>query len=140
MWFWKTKRIPLYHLWNFFRLQMHYTTIDCKVQTTLASLHTLSYCWKWLWWNCEICEELADLKYWFYNYADCSYPAHPSCILGKYPNRMFGVAYKFECHPHPLIFIEEAKDHPECDCCGYPCKELIYQCAQCNFNRHYDCV
>ena len=89
---------------------------------------------------CDICEEERDSKHWFYYCADCSYPAHPNCILGKYPNCMFGVAYTFECHPHPLIFIEEAKDHPECDSCGIPCKELIYQCAQCNFNRHYDCV
>ncbi|KAK4595895.1 hypothetical protein RGQ29_014112 [Quercus rubra] len=89
---------------------------------------------------CDICEEERDSKHWFYYCADCSYPAHLSCILGKYPNRMFGVVYKFECHPHPLIIIEEAKDHPKCDICGDPCEELIYQCAQCNFNMHYYCV
>uniref|UniRef100_A0A2N9HWB1 Phorbol-ester/DAG-type domain-containing protein n=1 Tax=Fagus sylvatica TaxID=28930 RepID=A0A2N9HWB1_FAGSY len=89
---------------------------------------------------CDICEEERDSKHWFYYCEDCSYPAHPKCILGKYPNCTFGVAYTFGCHSHPLTFIEETKDHPLCRSCRRPCKELIYQCAQCNYNWHYHCV
>uniref|UniRef100_A0A2N9HMF8 Phorbol-ester/DAG-type domain-containing protein n=1 Tax=Fagus sylvatica TaxID=28930 RepID=A0A2N9HMF8_FAGSY len=89
---------------------------------------------------CDICEEERDSKHWFYYCEDCSYPAHPKCILGKYPNCKFGFTYKFHFHPHPLTFIEETKDHPLCDKCGCPCEELIYQCAQCNFYRHSHCI
>ena len=85
---------------------------------------------------CDICEEERDPKQWFYYYADCSYPAHPECILGIYPKCKFGGVYTFDCHPHPLTFVEETKDHPPCDKCGVPCVELIYQCTQCNFNMH----
>ncbi|KAK9990790.1 hypothetical protein SO802_025775 [Lithocarpus litseifolius] len=34
----------------------------------------------------DICEEERDPKQWFYYCEDCSYPAHPKCILGEYPN------------------------------------------------------
>uniref|UniRef100_A0A7N2L4J2 DC1 domain-containing protein n=1 Tax=Quercus lobata TaxID=97700 RepID=A0A7N2L4J2_QUELO len=40
---------------------------------------------------CDICEEERVPKHWFYYCIDCSYPAHPKCILGKYPNYKFGV-------------------------------------------------
>uniref|UniRef100_A0A2N9FQ97 DC1 domain-containing protein n=1 Tax=Fagus sylvatica TaxID=28930 RepID=A0A2N9FQ97_FAGSY len=89
---------------------------------------------------CDICEEERDSKHWFYYCEDCSYPAHPKCILGKYPNYKFGGAYTFGCHPHPLTFIEETKDRPLCHKCSSPCEELIYQCAQCNYNWHYWCL
>ncbi|KAK7837405.1 hypothetical protein CFP56_021290 [Quercus suber] len=40
---------------------------------------------------CDICEEeRRNSKYWFYYCEDCSYPAHPNCIIGKYPNFKFG--------------------------------------------------
>ncbi|XP_075658601.1 uncharacterized protein LOC142628374 [Castanea sativa] len=62
---------------------------------------------------CDICEEeRQDLKYWFYYCEDCSYPTHPNCIIGKYPNYKFGGAHTFDCHSHPLTFVEENKDHP----------------------------
>ena len=35
---------------------------------------------------CDICEEERDPKHWFFYCVDCSYPAHPKCILGIYPN------------------------------------------------------
>ncbi|KAK7846528.1 hypothetical protein CFP56_007846 [Quercus suber] len=35
---------------------------------------------------CDICEEERDPKHWFYYCVDCSYPTHPKCILGIYPN------------------------------------------------------
>ena len=35
---------------------------------------------------CDICEEERDSKHWFYYCEDCSYPAHPKCILGENPN------------------------------------------------------
>uniref|UniRef100_A0A2N9HMM1 Zinc finger PHD-type domain-containing protein n=1 Tax=Fagus sylvatica TaxID=28930 RepID=A0A2N9HMM1_FAGSY len=35
---------------------------------------------------CDICEEERNPKHWFYYCADCSYPAHPECILGEDPN------------------------------------------------------
>nr|XP_023903234.1 uncharacterized protein LOC112015105 [Quercus suber] len=35
---------------------------------------------------CDICEEERDPKHWFYSCANCSYLAHPRCILGKNPN------------------------------------------------------
>ncbi|KAL4642437.1 hypothetical protein ACB092_02G018100 [Castanea dentata] len=38
---------------------------------------------------CDICEEERDSKQWFYYCEDCSYPAHPKCILGEYPNMKF---------------------------------------------------
>nr|XP_023911117.1 uncharacterized protein LOC112022720 [Quercus suber] len=81
---------------------------------------------------CDICEqERRDSKYWFYYCEDCSYPAHPDCIIGKYPNYKFGGAYEFKhCHSHPLTFIEETKDCPKCNECNGSCEELIYQCAQ----------
>ena len=89
---------------------------------------------------CDICEEERDPKHWFYYCADCSYPAHPKCILGNYPNFKFGSAYSFYCHPHPLTFIEKTKDHPACHKCGHPCEKFIYQCAPCNFNLHRPCL
>uniref|UniRef100_A0A2N9J505 Phorbol-ester/DAG-type domain-containing protein n=1 Tax=Fagus sylvatica TaxID=28930 RepID=A0A2N9J505_FAGSY len=85
---------------------------------------------------CDICEEERDPNHWFYYCAECSYPAHPKCIIGKSPNCKFGVTYKFNSHPHPLTFVEETKDHPPCPYCRRPCEELFYQCTQCNFNLH----
>ncbi|XP_030958580.1 uncharacterized protein LOC115980479 [Quercus lobata] len=35
----------------------------------------------------NICEEERNSNHWFYYCADCTYPAHPEYILGKYPNR-----------------------------------------------------
>lgn len=35
---------------------------------------------------CDICEEKRDPKHWYYYCADCIYPAHPDCILGKFLN------------------------------------------------------
>ena len=35
---------------------------------------------------CDICEEERNPKHWFYYCANCNYPAHTKCILGKYPN------------------------------------------------------
>ncbi|XP_050274516.1 uncharacterized protein LOC126717165 [Quercus robur] len=35
---------------------------------------------------CDICEEERDPKQWFYYCAECSFPAHHDCILGKTPN------------------------------------------------------
>ncbi|XP_030958358.1 uncharacterized protein LOC115980222 [Quercus lobata] len=35
---------------------------------------------------CDIFEEERNSKHWFYYCADCSYPAHTKCILGKNPN------------------------------------------------------
>ena len=86
---------------------------------------------------CDICEEKRDPELWFYYCADFNYPAHPKCILGKYPNCKFGCTYSFDCHPHPLTFVEKAKDYPQCHKCSLLCKELIYQCTECNFNSHY---
>ncbi|KAK7840228.1 uncharacterized protein LOC112037946 [Quercus suber] len=36
---------------------------------------------------CDICEEERNPNHWFYYCADCTYPAHPKCILGEYPNK-----------------------------------------------------
>jgi hypothetical protein len=89
---------------------------------------------------CDICEEERDPQHWYYYCAKCNYLAHPECILGKYPNYKFGGAYTFDCHEHPLTFIEKTKDHPPCDKCHQPCTELIHQCVQCNFNMHPYCL
>ena len=89
---------------------------------------------------CDICEEKRDSKYWFYYSEDCSYLAHPKCIIGKYPNYKFGGTYTFDCHSHPLTFIEETKDHSRCNKCNDSCEKLIYQCAQCNFYIHKSCL
>nr|XP_023894022.1 uncharacterized protein LOC112005960 [Quercus suber] len=89
---------------------------------------------------CDICEEERNPNHWFYFCADCTYPAHLKCILGKYPNFKFGGAYTFDCHQHPLTFIEKTEDDPPCHKCSRPCKELIYQCVPCNFYIHFRCV
>ena len=36
---------------------------------------------------CDICEEECNPKHWFYYCANCDYPVHPKCILGKNPIR-----------------------------------------------------
>ena len=54
-----------------------------------------------------------------------------------YNGQLFGGAYTFFCHPHPLTFIEEIKNYPRCNS---SCEELIYHCAQCNFNMHRYCL
>ncbi|KAF3972456.1 hypothetical protein CMV_004052 [Castanea mollissima] len=72
---------------------------------------------------CDICEEKRDSKYWFYCSEDCSYLAHPKCIIGKYPNYKFGGTYTFDCHSHPLTFIEETKDRPRCNKCNDTCEK-----------------
>ncbi|KAL0005900.1 hypothetical protein SO802_013461 [Lithocarpus litseifolius] len=94
---------------------------------------------------CDICEEEREQKHWFYYCADCTYPAHPNCILGgcilgEYTNWKFGNSYEDGCHPHPLTFIEETKDNPQCHNCGDPCREFIFQCAPCNFYIHDKCL
>ncbi|KAL4636793.1 hypothetical protein ACB092_03G034300 [Castanea dentata] len=89
---------------------------------------------------CDICEEERNSNHWFYFCADCTYPAHPKCILVKYTNFKFGGAYTFNCHQHPLTFIEEIEDPPPCHICSRPCKELIYRCVPCNCYIHLDCV
>ena len=88
---------------------------------------------------CDICEEEREQKHWFYYCADCSYPAHPNCILREFTNFRFGDAYTIDIHPHPLTFIEETKDSPQCDSCGDPCREFFLQCAPCNFYIHSKC-
>ena len=50
MWFWTISSIPLYHLWICPRLQMCYTTTNCVVIPTWASLHSILYSRRWLWW------------------------------------------------------------------------------------------
>ncbi|KAL4636754.1 hypothetical protein ACB092_03G031600 [Castanea dentata] len=35
---------------------------------------------------CDICEEERNPNHWFYYCVDCTYPAHPKCILGEDPN------------------------------------------------------
>ncbi|KAL4637024.1 hypothetical protein ACB092_03G051200 [Castanea dentata] len=94
---------------------------------------------------CDICEEERDPKHWFYYCVDCNYPAHPNCILGgsllgDNTNWKFGNSYEADCHPHPLTFIEETKDNPQCHNCGDPCSEFIFQCAPCNFYIHDRCL
>ena len=49
---------------------------------------------------CDISEEERNPKHWFYYCTDCSFPAHPKCIIGQYPNvkkqnngHLFKVAY-----------------------------------------------
>ena len=38
---------------------------------------------------CDICEEERNPNHWFYYCADCTYPAHTKCVLGKNPNVKF---------------------------------------------------
>nr|XP_023878549.1 uncharacterized protein LOC111991006 [Quercus suber] len=35
---------------------------------------------------CDICEEERNPNHWFYYCADCTYPAHPKCVLGESRN------------------------------------------------------
>ncbi|XP_035538646.1 uncharacterized protein LOC108983817 isoform X2 [Juglans regia] len=96
---------------------------------------------------CDICEEKRDPKCWFYYCADCSYPAHPGCILGKYPNfnwerilisfpqRTFKRAF----HQNPLTVVLKTFDR--CSVCGeLILGELAEECAECNLIIHEKCV
>ena len=90
---------------------------------------------------CDIFEKERNSNHWFYYCADYTYPACPECILGKHPNLKFEGTYTFDCHQHPLTFIEETKDDPPCHICNRPCEKLIYQCMSCNFHIHrYQCM
>ena len=67
----------------------------------------------------------------------------PNVFLGKiqfscntYDGHLFGGFNTFDCHPHTLTFIEEIINCPRYNS---SCKEVIYQCAQCNFHVHYYC-
>ncbi|XP_065619601.1 uncharacterized protein LOC136063328 [Quercus suber] len=89
---------------------------------------------------CDICEEERDPKHWFYYCENCSYPAHPNCIFGMYTNIRSGDVFPSNCHSHPLTFIVETEDGPQCHSCGDPCREFILQCALCNFYIHDKCL
>ncbi|KAB1202271.1 hypothetical protein CJ030_MR8G010105 [Morella rubra] len=88
---------------------------------------------------CDICEEEHDPKLWFYYCADCSYPAHPNCILGKFPYIKFGKTYTVDIHEHLLTMVQKTWDHPLCKICEDPCEDLTLECAKCNFSVHCSC-
>ncbi|KAG6702132.1 hypothetical protein I3842_07G019000 [Carya illinoinensis] len=88
---------------------------------------------------CDICEDKRDPKYWFYYCADCNYPAHLECILGKYPNLKFGKTFKYDIHQHPLALVQ--KTFAQCSQCGnVSVEDLAYECAECNFIIHRRCI
>jgi hypothetical protein len=95
---------------------------------------------------CDICEEERDSKLWFYYCEECSYPAHPKCIFGKYGdegdlrNVKLGSTYTSTVHQHLLTLVDKTKDLPPCHKCGIPCYEWFFECATCNFSFHYLCV
>ncbi|XP_041017140.1 uncharacterized protein LOC121259573 [Juglans microcarpa x Juglans regia] len=92
---------------------------------------------------CDICEEERDPRHWFYYCADCIYPIHPECILGKSPNIKPGKTYTIDNHQHPLTFhvkktYDDGRDFM-CKVCVYPIEHFGYQCAECNFIVHPVC-
>ncbi|XP_042963381.1 uncharacterized protein LOC122297399 [Carya illinoinensis] len=88
---------------------------------------------------CDICEEKRDQKYWFYYCVDCSYPAHPECILGKYRNLKFGKTFKYDFHQHPLALVQKTSQHLKCGDIANLI-DLVYECAECNFIVHRRCI
>ncbi|XP_042990015.1 uncharacterized protein LOC122317145 [Carya illinoinensis] len=88
---------------------------------------------------CDICEGTRDPKCRFYYCADCSYPAHPECILEKYPNLKYERTFKYNIHQHPLALVQKTSRCLKCgDLADF--KDLAYGCAECNFIVHPWCV
>ncbi|KAG7969070.1 hypothetical protein I3843_07G011600 [Carya illinoinensis] len=75
---------------------------------------------------CDICEGTRDPKCRFYYCADCSYPAHPECILEKYPNLKYERTFKYNIHQHPLALM---KNYPPSRTRGNSCNNLDFECA-----------
>ncbi|XP_059462654.1 uncharacterized protein LOC132191579 [Corylus avellana] len=86
---------------------------------------------------CLICEKERDPKYWFYYCAKCDFPAHPQCVLGKYPYIKFGQTFESSYHQHPFTFVQTTKYSPPCDACGNIIDIMALECTQCKFNVHY---
>jgi hypothetical protein len=90
---------------------------------------------------CDICEQPRNPNHWFYYCADLDFPAHPNCILGKYPNIKFGKTFTFDTHEHPLAFVDKGEGaHPPCNECGDSCDLWTFECVKCNFSLHSECV
>ncbi|KAB1202275.1 hypothetical protein CJ030_MR8G010109 [Morella rubra] len=88
---------------------------------------------------CYSAEDDSDGVTSSYYCADCSYPAHLNCILGKFPNIKFGKTYKVDIHEHLLTLVQKTWDHPSCKICKDPCEDLTLECAECNFSAHRSC-
>jgi hypothetical protein len=55
---------------------------------------------------CLICEKERDPNHWFYYCATCDFPAHPKCVIGKYPFIKFESSFKNDkYHQHPVTFV-----------------------------------
>ncbi|XP_041020065.1 uncharacterized protein LOC121261663 isoform X2 [Juglans microcarpa x Juglans regia] len=92
---------------------------------------------------CDICEKERDPRCWFYYCTDCIYPAHPECILGRFPNIKFGKTHTIDNHQHPLAFVHKTSGHGRefCKVCvGRMYLDVVYECAKCNFIVHKWCL
>ena len=94
---------------------------------------------------CDICAEERDPKLWFYYCEECSFPAHPKCILGEFwfgdiRNVKLGITYTSTVHQHLLTLAHKTKDLPTCHKCGSRCREVFFECATCNFSFHNSCL
>lgn len=90
---------------------------------------------------CLICEEKRDSNHWFYYCAECDFPAHTKCVLGKYPYIKFGSSFTSEdYHQHPLTFVPTNESSTPCVACGKTFDGMALDCTQCKFNVHDDCL
>ena len=85
---------------------------------------------------CLICEKERNPNHFFYYCAKCDFPAHPLCVLGKYPYIKFGKTYKDEHHQHSLTFARKTEQSPPCDVCNLHFNEVALECTQCKLIVH----
>ncbi|XVF83406.1 hypothetical protein PTKIN_Ptkin16aG0483100 [Pterospermum kingtungense] len=90
---------------------------------------------------CDICEEKRNPNHWFYHCAICDNSAHPQCVLGKYSFIKIGGICRLGDHPHPLTFVQNVHNYPECLICGKPCFDLALECKLgCKYIVHWECL
>ncbi|XP_059455318.1 uncharacterized protein LOC132185576 [Corylus avellana] len=89
---------------------------------------------------CDICEKERDPKHSFYYCADLDFPAHPDCILGRFPYINFGRTCTFEIHEHPLTLVNKKDVYPQSLESGAVRYDLIFECVTCNFSHTVEII
>jgi hypothetical protein len=85
---------------------------------------------------CLICEKVRNPNHLFYFCAECDFPAHPECAIGKYSYIKFGKTYKDEHHKHPFTFVPKTEYSSPCDACNLPFDGVALECTQCKLTVH----
>ncbi|XP_059462643.1 uncharacterized protein LOC132191567 [Corylus avellana] len=88
---------------------------------------------------CLICEGKREPNHWFYYCTVCDFPAHPECVLGKYPYIKFGRALLNTDHKHPIAFVRKTEHSPPCDACRKHFNGIAVECTECKFIGHMTC-